>query len=318
MQRNMNVRNFGLRSRDATRALIAAYQIKGNGYGANSTVKTALSHFTNHVKDHFGIKDLRDIKREHVLSYASMLNEKFEREELSASTAQNYLSPVNVALENARLDRVCRVDAVREAGLPTRSGIAVEDRSASKSQHDHAVNKLPDHLGIKLELQREIGLRFKESCLIDAQAALLQAQEKGKVTIENGTKGGRPREVAIHAPSQIKALQRAAEEQNKSRSLVPSEQTWSQYQSLSYREMINVGISFHQERHAYANARYTQLTGCKSPVQAKVPHREHIEHMAKTLNISIDRAKHLDIEARKKVSGELGHSRISITNNYLG
>ena len=314
----MNVRNFGLRSRDATRALVTAYRMKGNGYCSNSTVKTALSHFTIHLKELFGIKDLRDVRREHVISYAEMLNERFENGEISASTAQNYLSPVNIALENARLDRSCRVEGVRDVGLPSRTGIKLIDRSSTKQQHERAMSKLPNHLAIKLELQREIGLRFKESCLIDARFALHQAQEKGVINIVCGTKGGRSREIHISQPSQIKALQHAVDEQAGKPSLIPLNQTWAQYQSYAYREMRDVDICFHQERHAYANARYKQLTGCYSPVQANVPHKEHIKYISKILIISPHRAKTLDIETRKKIAEELGHSRISITNNYLG
>lgn len=50
MNRNLNVRNFGLRSRDATRALMTAYQMKGNGYASNATVQSALRTFTRFLK----------------------------------------------------------------------------------------------------------------------------------------------------------------------------------------------------------------------------------------------------------------------------
>lgn len=314
----MKVRNFGLRSRNPTRALITAYRLKGNGYGANETVKTALAHFTEHIKEQFGIKDLRYIQREHVVSYALSLNERFENGDISASTAQNYLSPVNVALENARLDNFCRVEGVRDVGLPTRTGIAKKDKSASQAQHNYAVEHAPERLRAQLELQRQLGLRFKESCLIDAREALKQVGKYNKVTIENGTKGGRERDIPITSYHQFEALKRAAEIQACDRSLVPSNQTWAQYQSQSYRNIKHIGIHFHQERHHYANTRYEEIVGCLSPVKSKIEHTKHIGHLAHELCITKTEAALFDKKARQTIAEELGHSRISITNNYLG
>ena len=318
MNRNINARNFGLRSRDATRALITAYQLKGNGYTSNATVKSALRSFTEYLKGNYGIKDLRQIEREHVLSFANHLNDRFERGEISASTAQNYLSPVNVAMENARLDSKCRVEGVREAGLATRSGIATQEHSAALNAHQNALQSVSERLGVQLDLQRELGLRLKESCLLDAKQALNQALTKQNVHIEQGTKGGRPRQVSIHAQSQIDALQRAVRIQGKDSSLIPEHQTWAQYQSQVYRELASQALHCHQERHHFANAMYERLMGVKSPVQSNVSHQSHHAYLASVLGISKSEAKIRDEQVRLAVAEALGHSRISITNNYLG
>ena len=169
-----------------------------------------------------------------------------------------------------------------------------------------------------MQLQREIGLRFKESCLIDAKSALNQAIETGKITVSDGTKGGREREVEITRDSQITALQRCAEIQKNDYSMIPSDQTWSQYQTNAYHQIEKTNITFHQERHHYANDRYFQLTGCQSPVASGIEHSKHVDYLANKLQISKDEAKALDKEARLKIARELGHSRVSISNNYLG
>jgi hypothetical protein len=301
-----------------SRALITAYALEKNGYASNETAKSSLRDFAEHAKNEHKIKDLRHIEREHVLSYAERLNERYEGGEISASTAQNYLSQVNVALENARLDQKCRVEAVKEAGLAERSGIALHDKSATEADHNKAVSSVSNRLSAQLELQRTFGLRFKESCLIDAKSALREATTTGKVRIENGTKGGREREIAITQNSQITALQRCAEIQKNEHSLVPESQTWSQYQSQSYREIEKTSITFHQERHHYANERYEQLAGCKSPVRSGVEHAKHIAYIANKLQISTSEAKALDQSVRQQIAVELGHNRISITNSYLG
>lgn len=318
MHRNIKVRNFGLRSRDATRALITAYQLKGGSYSANATVKTALKSFTDHLKNTYNIKDLRKVEHKHVISFAKLLNQRFIEGKISASTAQNYLSPVNVALENARLDKKCRVEGVKDVGLPTRTGIARQDYSATKDLHEKTIQSVSERLAVHLNLQRELGLRLKESCLIDANQALEQAIRNNMVLIEFGTKGGRTREVPIYSQEQMKALESAALMQGKETSLIPKDQTWAQYQSQVYREIASHTLCFHQERHHYANNLYQILMGEKSPVQSKVKHNQHVKFISKALGITISEAKERDMQVRMLVAKFLGHSRISITNNYLG
>ena len=138
------------------------------------------------------------------------------------------------------------------------------------------------------------------------------------MTIEDGTKGGRPRELDITRDSQISALQRCADIQKNDYSMIPTAQTWAQYQTNAYHQIAKTNIRFHQERHHYANERYLQLTHCKSPVAAGVEHTKHVDHLANKLQISKNEARALDKEARLQIARELGHSRVSISNNYLG
>ena len=319
MNRNMNARNFGLRSRDMERALVTAYQMEsGNGDNTKNNCQSALKDFSNDLKDQ-GIRDLQKVERENVLAYANSLNERFERNEISASTAQNHLSKVNVAMEHARMDKTCRVEGVKEAGLPTRTGIAKNDSSVSQQQHNTAIQSIPERLGAQLELQRNLGLRFKESSLIDAKSVLEHAEKTGIIKILDGTKGGRSREFEVTSLKQIEVLKVAAKIQNGDRSMIPTELKWSQYQSQCNREISKTGMRFHGERHHYATNRYEVLTGVKCPVQADVKHGEkHHQYMAEKLNISLNEAKVLDEKMRLKIAEELGHSRPGITNNYLG
>ncbi|MBE4219041.1 tyrosine-type recombinase/integrase, partial [Vibrio parahaemolyticus] len=212
----------------------------------------------------------------------------------------------------------CRVEGVREAGLPTRTGIATQDHSATLNAHQNALQSVSERLGGQLDLQRELGLRLKESCLLDARQALNQALTQQSVHIKQGTKGGRPRQVPINTQSQIDALQRAVRVQGKDSSLIPEHQTWAQYQSQVYQEMVSQPLHCHQERHHFANAMYERLMGVKSPVQSGISHQSHHAYLASVLGISKSEAKARDEQVRLIVAEALGHSRISITNNYLG
>ena len=56
-----------------------------------------------------------------------------------------------------------------------------------------------------------------------------------------------------------------------------------------------------------------------STVSAEIPHgKEHINHIANKLSITIAEAKQIDCFARLQIAAELGHNRVDITNNYLG
>ncbi len=300
------------------RALVTAYQLKNNGDNSKNQCKTALNDFAKYLKNN-DVNDLKKVDKSNVINYAHSLNKRFEKGELSASAVQNYLSKVNVAMENARLDQKCRVEGVREAGLPNRTGIANKDHSVTQEQHTQALSLLSPRLVVQLELQRTIGLRFKESCLIDAKRTLSYAKETGTIIIESGTKGGRTREFQVTQKEQITALEKAAEIQGYQRSMIPTDLSWSQYQNQCNREIQKTGFKFHGERHHYANERYEELTGVGSPVRTGLPHgKAHIKHLANQKNITTEEAKALDISARLQVAQELGHRRVEITNSYLG
>ena len=119
-----------------------------------------------------------------------------------------------------------------------------------------------------MELARHLGLRFREASLIDARAALVEADRKGQVNIVRGTKGGRGRTVDRWVPvsdAGRRALEAAARLQGEARSLVPMEKTFQQWRSYAYEVWKPIskenGITgFHELRAAYACARYEQLT----------------------------------------------------------
>lgn len=267
-------------------------------YG-KGTIASYTSHcrkFVVFLQAEHGIKTLNQIERSHVVAYAEHLSDRHENSELGKASPSTMLSAVNTAMKTARQDSKLRVNPVREGGLPSRTHIATVDRSASQADHDDA-----------------------RKTLREAEKMLREPDKTREINIIYGTKGARPRNVPITSQSQIDALREAANIQGSDKSMVPNHQTWAQYQNQSYREITQTKIDgFHSERHHYANSRYESLTGVKSPVQSGVEHKKHITHIVNELGITRQKAIQVDREARITVSRELGHSRISITNNYLG
>lgn len=316
---NPNSRNFGLKNRDITQAGKNALKEGMQSHSSISTMTSRWAVFTDFLKSELNIRDMRLIETAHLQQYADQLIKKIERSELAPPTAQNYMSAVNRTLEIARGDRAVRLDPVREAGLPRRSGICVISLAVSLDAHKAAQKATSERLSAMLGLQREFGLRFEESAKINAIYALAQAQSSGAIDVKSGTKGGRTRQIELSRPeAQIAALKAAAVVQNKHYSLVPAEQNYAKFRSDSYRESERLGIKFHGERHAYSQGRYERLVGAKCAVAAGVSHSEHNKYLSKALNISRAEAKELDKAAREKIAQELGHGRTVITNSYLG
>ena len=135
----------------------------------------------------------------------------------------------------ARGDRALDVSPTVDCGIGKRTGIATASRAAGEAEHANASERLPERLGAILGLQRYLGLRFKESALLDASTALREALSKGAVRIVAGTKGGRPRTVPILRAEQAEALARAAAVQD-GRSMVPKEARYADFQRACYRE----------------------------------------------------------------------------------
>lgn len=315
---NPNSRNFGLGNRDMT---IAGRNALKEGMASHSSIGTMSDRwrvFSNYARNELKIKDMRRIETAHLQQYAANLLERFERGELSASTAQNYLSAVNRVLEIARGDRAVRLDPVRGAGLPQRSGICTESKAVGAEAHQRAVEAVGGRVSALMGLQREIGLRFEESAKIDALRVLKQAEKHGTVTVRDGTKGGRARTVPITRPEQITALRAAADIQGRDRSMIPTDQSYAQFRNQAYKQVESANINFHGHRHHYAQQRYQAIVGAPCPVVAGVPHREQHAHLSRVLGITTSAARELDHAARMQVSSELGHGRIGVTNTYLG
>ena len=314
--RNMNSKNYGLRSSDCVKALQNAAQMAGLAFNTSKGgYKSALTTFGKFLKEDQGLRDLRKVDEEHIRAYGEHLAERVEAGTLAASSAHDYVSAMNTAMSVARGNDDLRMTAVKDFGIPERSGIAVENKAISVSEHERITSSLNDRMSAIVGLQRELGLRLKESCLINAKDVYKQAIEHGIVRIEDGTKGGREREVPMTSESQIEALRVAAELQGNHHSMTPTDQTYIQFQRDMYKA---VGRGMHGERHYYAQARYEQEIGVKSPIAAGIAHKDRFDYIAKELNLTKEKAKEEDHNARLKVSNELGHGRIQITNSYLG
>jgi len=188
-------------------------------------------------------------------------------------------------------------------GIPNR--VFVTDGSKAKSVSEADLTKVRDeHVRMSLELQQAFGLRREEAIkFIPAYAD----QGDHLVLKPSWTKGGKARVLPIRTEDQREVLDRAHRLAGKG-SLIPSSRNYRQQLRIYEGHTLRAGLSkMHGLRHAYAQRRYEELTGWKSPAASGPPKKSLSQGQR-------DR----DREARLIISHEMGHEREQITAVYLG
>lgn len=307
-------RNFGAGQRDMSRAAgVFLSQAVSRGelsFSSAFTLEDRFSQFAQYAKEQ-GIGRMEGIDGYMVREFGRELAERVENQEISESYAQNLVSSVNTVMTLATKGDWQSVSPTKDCGISERSFLRQEapeslNREIYESARDAVRSELGDRASAIVELARELGLRSKEASLIDAQKAYFQAKETGKVTISEGTKGGREREIPITSENQIQALQKAAEAQGEGRAMIPKGENWKSWREGQLREIREIvqektGGGLHDLRSAYACQRYQELTGWQAPSAGG-----QIENRV------------IDREARERISQELGHGRIDVISSYVG
>lgn len=305
--------NYGLRTRDLGKAgqfaMNNAAREGSASYATAAAVGERWQAFAAFAKGE-GVKRLEGVTEQLVASYAQSIAATVKAGDRSPAYGQNLVSAVNSVMSLVTQGEWKSVSPTKDGGIAARDNVRTE---APQGLNRGDVTAITDGMHINgqargaviIELARDLGLRTKEGSLLNAQQALKEGSERGWVTISEGTKGGRMREVPITHQNQLETLAKAAAIQGNHRSLVPSAQTWAQWRAGGLRQARETlqanGISrIHELRSAYAVERYHTLTG----------------QLPKMMGGNADKAA--DRAARLVVAGELGHARIAITVSYLG
>jgi site-specific recombinase XerD len=291
-------------------ALNNAARTGGVSFSTAATNGERWGQFAQWARDQ-GIKKMENVTADAVTQYGRELAARVESGALSAATAQNYVSAVNGVMQIATQGNWKSVSPTKDCGIDQRSHIREAAPGAlDRAAYSRAVEAVRDAVGERaaavVELARELGLRSKEASLLDARAALAEARERGAVTISDGTKGGREREVPAISAQQVAALERAAQAQADARAVMPAGENWQQWREgglRDARELVQAatGGGLHDLRAAYACERYEALTSHAAPCAGgEISDRD------------------LDHAARMAISEELGHGRIDVVSEYVG
>ncbi|MBR7195891.1 integrase domain-containing protein [Pseudomonas sp. 14A] len=265
-----------------------------------------------------GINDARQIDRKVLADYAAYLREVVGRGDLAVSTAQNRLSSVNRTMAALRGDQYVKLPSPSKALGMQRTGVRqLVPQGQDRNQVKQIVDALCSHHYLRAAaivlLARATGMRLREAILADLPRLIREANNQAKINIQDGTKGGRfgasaPRWIAVddnvrNALEFARLVSPAG-----SRNLIAPHESYLNLLQESIRPARDILHThnlkgFHELRAAYACERYEQITQHRAPINA-------------SQSCQVDR--HLDREARRQISYELGHGRIDVVAAYIG
>lgn len=243
----------------------------------------------------FEINHVKRFKEKHITALVSGWQER----NLSIGRIKNLMSDLRfVCREFNRSDVVKKND---DYAIGTRSYIPTKNKAIVNADFSTITDP---HLKISLALQAAFGLR-REECIKIIPAL---ADKNDHLWLKGSwTKGKVERCIPIQNQAQRRALDQA-KDFAKNNSLIPANKTYIQQRNIYNNETKGAGFkNLHGLRHAYAQQRYLALTGWHAPIAGG---KKRIE-----LN---PYEKKIDKRARGIISNELGHSRVAITNVYLG
>ncbi|WAH58118.1 integrase domain-containing protein [Pseudomonas silvicola] len=316
-----NGRNFGYGRQLSYAGPQALKDMFGGGhYG---TVKAHCDRWQAFVKwcrsdQGPGFNDARQIDRKVLTDYAAYLRDLVGRGDLAVSTAQNRLSSVNRTMAALRGDQCVKLPSPSKALGMQRTGVR---QSAPQGLDREQIQQIADALcrhhqqraAAIVLLARATGMRLREATLADLPRLTREAQDIGKINIQDGTKGGRagataPRWIAVddHVRGALEFARQVSPAGSRNM-IAPNENYLNVLQEVvrPSRDILHAHNlkGFHELRAAYACARYEQITQYRAPINGGQC-------------CLIDRNR--DREARRQISYELGHGRIDVAAAYIG
>jgi integrase len=227
-----------------------------------------------------GINDARQIDRKVLADYAAYLRDMLERGDLAVSTAQNRLSSVNRTMAALRGDQYVKLPSPSKALGMQRTGVR---QSVPQGKDREQVKQIVDTLCSRDQLRaaaivllaRATGMRLREAILADLPRLSREANDLGRINIQEGAKGGRagasaPRWIAVndHIRGALGFAWQASPAG--SRNLIAPNESYLNLLQESIRPARDILQThnlkgFHELRAAYACERYEQITQHPAP-----------------------------------------------------
>jgi integrase len=238
--------------------------------------------------------------------------------ELSAATIQKRTSVLRVfcgwigranmikGLETYVEDvsKVRRVQVAQVDKSWSTNGVSYEDKLKEIESYDAQA-------GAQLRMIKAFGLRRREAVCFRPIIAMRLGEESQSITVEFGTKGGRPRSIPIDNDEKREALDHACKISKVTNGHIGWENLTLQQAIKRIANIMQkfgitkkeLGVTLHGLRHEYINDQYEVITGQPSPIRGGTKETVNPEK---------------DLEARARLTLDAGHSRLSITPSYFG
>ena len=276
---------------------------RDGSHATQSNRKRMLSMFAQQLKDAgYKTNNMRpsDLKGRHI----NALLRQWKTDEVSTGTIKNRMSNLRWLA-----DKIGKADMVKSNDvyeIEHRKYITNIDKSADVTVEQ--LEKLSPYVRQSVELQKSFGLRREEATKFSPDYALGGYDPYTAPVLRikpQWSKGGRYREIPITTDAQRDALMAALTLAGDG-SLIPSNRSYKEHIGHFERETAAIGLGqTHGLRHLYAQNRYKELTGFDCPAVGGL------------VRLTAEQ-KQIDIDARKIISQELGHNRLSVTGIYLG
>lgn len=159
------------------------------------------------------INDARQVDRKVLADYAAYLRDMVRRGDLAVSTAQNRLSSVNRTMAALHGDQCMKLPIPNKTLGVQRTGVRQsmpqgQDRAQVKQIVDALCRQHQLRAAVIVLLARAMGMRLREAILADLPRLSHEANDLGRINIQDGTKGGRagvsaPRWIAVDEPARV-------------------------------------------------------------------------------------------------------------------
>ncbi|MXY17354.1 MAG: integrase [Acidobacteria bacterium] len=266
-------------------------------HGTRRARSYALAQIANTLHD-LGFKGLRatGLRRKHAVA----LVKEWKRQGRSVGTMKNRTAHLRWWAE--RIGRPAVVPSNGALGIANRVYVTNEDKSVVLDLDKLALVK-DEHVVMALRMEAEFGLRREEAIKFTPSR-----DDRGdRIRLKGSTtKGGRPREVPVLKDGQRRLLDEARRLAGGG-SLIPPDRNYRQQLKIYEDQTRAAGLyRMHGLRHHYAQTRYEEITGWKSPAAGGPPRRSLTGAQGR-----------IDRSARREIAEELGHRRASIVAVYI-
>lgn len=272
---------------------------RDGSYSTQATRRRILDRIANQLHE-LGYKHMqaKSLKPKHVEALVS----HWKDQGLSVGTLKNLLSGLRWwARHVGKDDMIPKCNDALDIGKRSQVGTESKAWDLREAQLERVSDP---YVRLSLRLQAAFGLRREEAIKFRPDYAIKADHIKLKAS---WTKGGRARTVPIRTDEQRQRLEDVTKLVGGG-ALIPPDKNYEEQKNHYDRQIRTAGIrNPHGLRHAYAQHRYEELTGWRSPLAGGPA--------SKSLTIE---QRALSEGARETISRELGHDRASITRTYLG
>ena len=282
-------------------------RVKSGGYATRKDRQTMLMRFAHRVGLQFRNLRLSNIASKHIAWYVDILTTEISEttgRPLGTGSQKNMLAAVRWLLEQSGKSNLL---PARNETLGIAQRVYVTNVSRAIYVDDDLIAEIERHCAwaaASIRLTREFGLRIEESLKV-----ILATADCGDHLRLQGSwcKGGVPRNIPLRTTRQREALNVARALVGEG-SMIPLGTDYVTHRDACRRLFNAFGIHRnHGLRHAYAHARYRDLTGEDCPASGGL-----------LVHDMTDEQYRRDRAARYSISREMGHGRVSVVSVYLG